>query len=122
MIELRDVTKEYSKGNAALNGVSVKIEQGEFANDLTRAEHGDEVFTAIVRRVAELHFALGEDVQAITLIPFAEECISALQACFAHQLAETLQIFRIEILEEGNPLKNGGVHLFPFFRKPRWPQ
>ena len=29
MIELRDVTKEYSKGNAALNGV-VKIEQGEF--------------------------------------------------------------------------------------------
>lgn len=28
MIELRNVTKEYSKGNAALNGVSVKIEQG----------------------------------------------------------------------------------------------
>ncbi|MEF9916795.1 MAG: cell division ATP-binding protein FtsE [Lachnospiraceae bacterium] len=30
MIELNDITKEYSKGNAALNGVSVKIEQGEF--------------------------------------------------------------------------------------------
>lgn len=30
MIELRNVTKEYSKGNAALNGVSVKIEKGEF--------------------------------------------------------------------------------------------
>ena len=30
MIELRNVTKEYTKGNAALNGVSVKIEQGEF--------------------------------------------------------------------------------------------
>ena len=30
MIELQNVTKEYSKGNAALNGVSVKIEQGEF--------------------------------------------------------------------------------------------
>ena len=29
MIELRNVTKEYSKGNAALNGVSVKIERGE---------------------------------------------------------------------------------------------
>lgn len=28
MIELRNVTKEYSKGNAALNGVSVKIERG----------------------------------------------------------------------------------------------
>ena len=28
--ELRNVTKEYSKGNAALNGVSVKIERGEF--------------------------------------------------------------------------------------------
>ena len=27
MIELRNVTKEYSKGNAALNGVSVKIER-----------------------------------------------------------------------------------------------
>lgn len=30
MIELREVTKEYSKGIAALNGVSLKIEQGEF--------------------------------------------------------------------------------------------
>lgn len=30
MIELNNVTKEYTKGNAALNGVSVKIEQGEF--------------------------------------------------------------------------------------------
>ena len=30
MIELRNVTKEYSKGNSALNGVSVKIERGEF--------------------------------------------------------------------------------------------
>ncbi|MFI3171065.1 MAG: cell division ATP-binding protein FtsE [Eubacteriales bacterium] len=30
MIELKDVTKEYSKGNSALNGVNLKIEQGEF--------------------------------------------------------------------------------------------
>ena len=30
MIELKGVTKEYSKGVAALNGVSLKIEQGEF--------------------------------------------------------------------------------------------
>ncbi len=30
MIELIDVKKEYSQGNAALNGVSLKIEQGEF--------------------------------------------------------------------------------------------
>ena len=27
MIELKNVTKEYTKGNAALNGVSVKIER-----------------------------------------------------------------------------------------------
>ena len=32
MIELRNVTKEYSKGNSALNGVSVKIERGEFVS------------------------------------------------------------------------------------------
>ena len=30
MIELKEVTKEYSKGIAALNSVSLKIEQGEF--------------------------------------------------------------------------------------------
>ena len=30
MIELTNVKKEYSKGVSALNGVSVKIEQGEF--------------------------------------------------------------------------------------------
>lgn len=30
MIELKEVTKEYSKGIAALGGVSLKIEQGEF--------------------------------------------------------------------------------------------
>lgn len=31
MIEFKDVTKEYSKGIAALNGVNLKIEIGEFA-------------------------------------------------------------------------------------------
>ena len=30
MIELKDVTKEYSKGIAALNGVNLKVEKGEF--------------------------------------------------------------------------------------------
>ena len=30
MIELRDVRKEYSKGVAALNGINLTIEQGEF--------------------------------------------------------------------------------------------
>ena len=30
MIELKDVTKEYSKGVSALNGINLKIEQGEF--------------------------------------------------------------------------------------------
>ena len=30
MIELKDVTKEYSKGVAALNGINLKIEEGEF--------------------------------------------------------------------------------------------
>ena len=30
MIELREVTKEYSKGVAALNGINLKIGQGEF--------------------------------------------------------------------------------------------
>ena len=30
MIELRDVTKEYAKGIAALDGVSLRIEKGEF--------------------------------------------------------------------------------------------
>ena len=30
MIEFKDVTKEYAKGIAALNGVNLKIEQGEF--------------------------------------------------------------------------------------------
>lgn len=30
MIELRNVSKEYSKGIAALNGISLKIEKGEF--------------------------------------------------------------------------------------------
>ena len=29
MIELKEVTKEYSKGVAALNGINLKIEQGE---------------------------------------------------------------------------------------------
>lgn len=30
MIELKEVTKEYSKGVAALNGVNLKVEKGEF--------------------------------------------------------------------------------------------
>ena len=30
MIELKEVTKEYSKGIAALNGINLKIDKGEF--------------------------------------------------------------------------------------------
>ncbi len=30
MIELTEVTKEYSKGVSALNGINLKIKQGEF--------------------------------------------------------------------------------------------
>ena len=30
MIELKEVTKEYSKGVAALNGINLKVDQGEF--------------------------------------------------------------------------------------------
>ena len=30
MIELTEITKEYSKGVAALNGINLKINQGEF--------------------------------------------------------------------------------------------
>ena len=29
MIELKEVTKEYSKGIAALNGVNLKVEKGD---------------------------------------------------------------------------------------------
>ena len=31
MIELKDVTKEYSKGIAALNGVNLKVEKGSLS-------------------------------------------------------------------------------------------
>ena len=48
MIELRNVTKEYSKGNSALNGVSVKIERGELKERDFRkgieSERGEFVF------------------------------------------------------------------------------
>ena len=44
MIELKEVTKEYSKGIAALNGVNIKIEQGEFVFIV-----GDSEFESSVR-------------------------------------------------------------------------
>ncbi len=39
MIELKDVTKEYSKGVAALNGINLKIEQGEFMKYMETLEY-----------------------------------------------------------------------------------
>ena len=41
MIEFKDVTKEYSKGIAALNGVNLKIEKGEFAFIVVTAVPGN---------------------------------------------------------------------------------
>ncbi len=38
MIELRNVTKEYSKGHAALNGVSVKIERENLYSSLVTVD------------------------------------------------------------------------------------
>ena len=44
MIELKNVTKEYSKGHAALNGVSVKIEVYIDSSDHERvgSDRGDD--------------------------------------------------------------------------------
>ena len=43
-------------------GTGAEVEQREFADDLTRAENGDEILAAVVGRVAELDFAVGDYV------------------------------------------------------------
>lgn len=53
MIELREVTKEYSKGIAALNGVSLKIEQGEFVFVVGDSGSGKSTFIRLLMKELE---------------------------------------------------------------------
>ena len=66
MIELRNVTKEYSKGHAALNGVSVKIERGEFEG--TIIVNGQNLNRMKHRNIAKYRRGLGVVFQDFRLL------------------------------------------------------
>ena len=53
MIELNEVTKEYSKGIAALNNVSIKIEQGEFVFIVGDSGSGKSTFIRLLLKELE---------------------------------------------------------------------
>ena len=53
MIELKKVTKEYSKGIAALNGVNLKIEQGEFVFIVGDSGAGKSTFIRLLMKELE---------------------------------------------------------------------
>lgn len=53
MIELREVTKEYSKGIAALNNISLKIEQGEFVFVVGDSGAGKSTFIRLLMKELE---------------------------------------------------------------------
>ena len=61
--------EERRRGDGGRSGrTRARIEKRELADDLTRAEDGEEGLAAVARRVAELDFALGHDVEAIAEI------------------------------------------------------
>ena len=53
MIELRDVKKEYSKTSSALNGVSLKIEQGEFVFIVGESGSGKSTLIRLIMKEVE---------------------------------------------------------------------
>ena len=53
MIELKEVTKEYSKGIVALNGVNIKIDQGEFVFVVGDSGSGKSTFIRLLMRELE---------------------------------------------------------------------
>ena len=76
MIELREVTKEYSKGVAALNGVNIKIEQGEFVFIVGDSGSGKSTFIRLLMKELEPTSGkitvMGQDLEKLThnQIPF----------------------------------------------------
>ena len=81
--------EEGRRGNGGCGGrARARIEERELTDDLSGAQDCEQRLAAVAGRVAELHLALGHDVQAIAEIAFVEESLSATQGRMTHLLLE----------------------------------
>ena len=58
MIELKEVTKEYSKGIAALNGVNLKVEKGEFVFIVGDSGSGKSTLIRLIMKIRHQEVSL----------------------------------------------------------------
>lgn len=70
--------------------------RGKLAEGFARAEHGEEVFTAITRSVANLDLAARDDEQAVALIAFAEHDGASVEILLSHRVKDSLLAVVIE--------------------------
>ena len=77
-----------------------RIEKRQFTENFAGSEDCKQGFAAVIRGVAQLHFAFGHDVQTVTEIAFFEEGFAASQCCLTHLLLQRCLLRLIESTEE----------------------
>ena len=81
-------------------GARARIEDGELAEHIGRAHHGQEVFAAIRGVTGELNLAGGDDIQTVTGLAFIEDGGTAREAHCLHLLEKILHCYGINALED----------------------
>jgi predicted HAD superfamily Cof-like phosphohydrolase len=87
-----------------------RVEERELAEQLARAEDGEEVLAAVGGAVADLHLAVDEDVQTVAGLALAEQDLAATQLDLTHDLQQGAAVGLLEILEQRHRVDDVTLH------------
>jgi glyoxylase-like metal-dependent hydrolase (beta-lactamase superfamily II) len=84
-------------------GARPRVEQGQLAEHLTRADDAQQVLAAVRGGAGQLHLAVDHHVQGVTVVALHEQVLTAGQLHLCHLHAERAGAFIVESVKQWRP-------------------